>query len=221
MPRFTRIQVYQQMAETRIVPVFYHNDIEVCKGVLQACYQGGIRVFEFTNRGDYAHEIFSELNKFAAAHFPEMMLGIGTILDAATAALYIQLGADFIVQPLIKEDVATVCHRRKIAWIPGASSLTEISRAEELGAEIIKVFPGNVLGPEFVAALKGPMPWSSVIVTGGVEPEEENLRKWFSAGATSVGIGSQLFPKEMLKAKNFDAIREKVTDTMAIVSRLK
>src|SRR5215210_7994229 len=131
MARFTRIQVVQKITETRVVPVFYHPDIEICKGVLEACYQGGIRVFEFTNRGDFAHELFTELHTFAYDRYPDMILGAGTVFDAGTASLYIQLGANFIVSPVVKEDVAITCNRRKIAWVPGGATMTEISRAEE------------------------------------------------------------------------------------------
>lgn len=221
MARFTRIQVCLKIAETGLVPVFYHPDLETCKGVLEACYLGGIRVFEFTNRGDYAHELFAELNRYAEPRFPEMILGAGTVLDAPTAGLYIQLGANFIVQPVLKEDVATVCHRRKIAWVPAAATLTEISRAEELGAEIVKVFPGNVVGTSFVSSVKGPSPWSSLMVTGGVEPEEESLRSWFRAGVTCVGIGSQLFPKDLLARKDFEGLAKKIADVVALVDRIR
>lgn len=220
MARFTRIQVVQKMAETGVVPVFFHPDLEICKGVIEACYQGGIRVFEFTNRGDFAHELFAELNKFSASRYPDMMLGAGTVFDAGTASLYIQSGANFIVAPVIKEDVALTCNRRKIAWVPGCATMNEISRGEELGAELVKVFPGNVLGTEFVKSLQGPMPWSRVIVTGGVEPEEESLTTWFKAGVTAVGIGSQLFPKEVLAKKDFNAIAGKVAEVMDIVKKL-
>jgi 2-dehydro-3-deoxyphosphogluconate aldolase/(4S)-4-hydroxy-2-oxoglutarate aldolase len=221
MARFTRIEVVQKIAETGIVPVFYNSDIEICKGVLEACYQGGIRVFEFTNRGDYAHELFDELNKFVTARHNDMILGAGTVFDAGTASLYIQLGANFIVAPVIKEDVAITCNRRKIAWVPGCATMNEISRAEELGAEMVKIFPGNVVGPEFVKSLKGPMPWTSVIVTGGVEPEEESLRTWFSAGVTAVGIGSQLFPKELLAKKDFQTLAEKISTVMDHMKKVK
>jgi 2-dehydro-3-deoxyphosphogluconate aldolase/(4S)-4-hydroxy-2-oxoglutarate aldolase len=221
LARFTRIEVALKIAETGVIPVFFHPDIEVCKGVLEACYWGGIRVFEFTNRGDFAHELFADLNRFAAFRFPDLILGIGTVLDAGTASLYLQLGANFVVSPLLREEVALVCNRRKVAWIPGAGSVTEVSRGEELGAEFVKIFPGNVLGPGFVQGIKGPMPWTSLIVTGGVEPEENNLKNWFKAGVSSVGIGSQLFAKEHLQSKNFSAIQEKVTETMAIVARIK
>lgn len=221
MARFTRLQVALKMAETGLVPLFSHSDLAVSKQVLGACYRGGVRVFEMTNRGDFAHELFGELNKYAAVHFPEMILGAGTVVDAGTAALYLQLGANFIVTPLLKEEVALVCNRRKVAWVPGCATLTEISRAEELGAEVVKLFPGNVLGPAFVEALRGPMPWTSVLVTGGVAPEEENLKAWIKAGATCVGMGSQLFPKSMLAEGRFDELEEKVRHCVGVIRRAR
>ena len=222
MARFTRIQVALKMAETGIVPVFYHKDIEVAKLVVKACYDGGVRVFEFTNRGDFAHELFGELNKWAAQECPELMLGVGSIIDAGTASLYIQLGANFIVAPLINEEVAHTCNRRKVLWAPGCGSLTEISKAEELGAEIVKVFPGSsVGGPGFVSAVKGPCPWTSIMPTGGVEPTEENLTKWFKAGVTCVGMGSNLFPKEVIAAKDWSKITKLCSEALAIVANLK
>jgi 2-dehydro-3-deoxyphosphogluconate aldolase / (4S)-4-hydroxy-2-oxoglutarate aldolase len=158
MARFTRIQVALKMAETGMIPVFYHKDIEICKKVVKACYEGGVRVFEFTNRGDFAHEVFTELNKYAAKELPEMILGVGSIVEAGTTSLYIQLGANFIVSPVLNEDMAKVCNRRKISWSPGCGSVSEISKAEELGAEIVKIFPGSqVGGPKFVEAVKGPL----------------------------------------------------------------
>jgi 2-dehydro-3-deoxyphosphogluconate aldolase/(4S)-4-hydroxy-2-oxoglutarate aldolase len=222
MARFTRIQVALKMAETGMVPVFYHKDLEVCKNVLKACYDGGVRVFEFTNRGDYAHEIFSELNKYAEKELPEMMLGVGSIVDAGTASLYIQLGSNFIVSPVIKEEMAIVCNRRKILWSPGCGSLTEISRAEELGAEIVKIFPAEqVGGPKFVANIKGPCPWTSIMPTGGVEPTEENLSAWFKAGVTCVGMGSQLVTNEILETEDYKKLAIIVESTLSIIKRLK
>ena len=222
MARFTRIQVALKMAETGMVPVFYHKDVEVCKNVVKACYDGGVRVFEFTNRGDYAHEVFTILNKYVAKECPELMLGVGSIIDAGTTSLYIQLGADFIVSPVLKEEMAVVCNRRKIFWAPGCGSLTEISRAEELGAEVVKIFPAmQVGGPKFVANIKGPCPWTSIMPTGGVEPTRENLTEWFNAGVTCVGMGSQLFPKTDIENGNWAAISQKVADAMAIVQSVK
>ena len=185
MAKFSRIQVYNAMRETGMVPVFYHKDIEVCKAVLKACYDGGAQVFEFTNRGDFAHEVFAELNKWAIKELPKMILGVGSITEPATAAFYIQLGANFIVSPVFNPEMVKLCNRRKIAVSPGCGSLTEISAAEELGVEVVKIFPGmQVGGPEFVKAVLGPMPWTSIMPTGGVEPEEENLKKWVEAGGT-------------------------------------
>lgn len=221
MARFTRIQVAQAMKETGIVPVFYHADVEVCKQILKACYDGGVRVFEFVNRGDFAHEVFAELNKYAAKETPEMILGIGSVVDAPTTALYIQLGTNFVVSPILNAEMAKVCNRRKIAWSPGCGSLTEISYAEELGAEVVKIFPGSqVGGPSFVAAVMGPFKWSSIMPTGGVEPTEENLKQWFGAGVHCVGMGSKLFTKDAQGNYDYAALKTKVVETLAIAKKL-
>ncbi|MEQ8337018.1 MAG: bifunctional 4-hydroxy-2-oxoglutarate aldolase/2-dehydro-3-deoxy-phosphogluconate aldolase [Cyclobacteriaceae bacterium] len=222
MSRFTRIEVALAMKETGIVPVFYNKDLELCKKVLKACYDGGVKVFEFTNRGDYAHEVFGELNKWAAKEAPEMMLGVGSVVDAGTTSLYIQLGASFIVSPILNAEMAKVCNRRKIAWSPGCGSLTEIGYAEELGAEVVKIFPGTeVGGPSFVKAVKGPFPWTSIMPTGGVEPTEENLSAWFKAGVHCVGMGSQLVTKDILANNDWASLTEKVKNALAIVKKYK
>lgn len=222
MARFSRIEVAAKMKETGMIPVFYNQDIEVCKHVLQACYKGGVRVFEFVNRGDFAHEVFAELNKYAAKELPEMILGIGSLIDAPTTALYIQLGTNFVVSPLLNPEMAKVCNRRKIAWSPGCGSLTEISYAEELGAEVVKVFPGTqVGGPGFVKAVKGPMPWSSIMPTGGVTPTRENLTDWFQSGVHCVGMGSQLLTSEIIKNGKFDELAKNVADCMALIKDIR
>jgi 2-dehydro-3-deoxyphosphogluconate aldolase/(4S)-4-hydroxy-2-oxoglutarate aldolase len=222
MAKYTRIQVALKMQETGMVPVFYHSDITVCKNVLKACYDGGVRVFEFTNRGDYAHEIFAELNKYSIRELPGMILGIGSIIDAGTASLYIQLGTNFVVSPVLKKEMAKVCNRRKIFWSPGCGSLSEINYAEELGAEVVKIFPAEqVGGPKFVENIKGPCPWTSIMPTGGVEPTEENLAKWFKAGVICVGMGSQLITKDIIENNKFDVLTEKVKEALAIIRKLK
>ncbi len=222
MARFTRIQVALKMAEEGMIPVFFNSDPEVCKKVLEACYNGGIRLFEFTNRGEYAHVVFEQVNKFAAAQFPDMILGTGSVVDAPTAVLYVQLGSNFIVSPILNEEMASVLNRRKILWSPGCGSASEISRAESLGAEIVKIFPGSqVGGPKFVAAVKGPMPWTQIMPTGGVEPTEANLTEWFKAGAVCVGMGSQLIKSELIKAKDFRKIEQDVRDAVELVRRLR
>lgn len=222
MARFSRIEVALKMKETGMIPVFYHKDAEVCKKVVKACYDGGIRVFEFTNRGDFAHEVFNEINKWAIKECPEMIMGIGSVIDQGTASLYIQLGTNFIVSPLIDEDMAKVCNRRKIAWSPGCGSVTEINRAHELGAEVVKIFPGSsVGGPEFVKGVLGPMPYASIMPTGGVSPDEANLKGWFKAGVHCVGMGSQLFPKEVIESGNYSVITEKCSQALAIIKNLR
>ena len=222
MARFTRIDVALQMKSTGMVPVFYHNDIEVCKKIIKACYEGGIRVFEFTNRGDYAHEVFCELNKFAASETPEMILGVGSVIDVGTTSLYLQNGANFIVSPILNAEMAKVCNRRKVAWSPGCGSLTEISYAEELGAEVVKIFPGSqVGGPSFVKAVRGPFPWTSIMPTGGVEPTHDNLKGWFDAGVHCVGMGSKLFVKGPDGSFDYNALTQKVKDTLDIIKGLK
>lgn len=222
MASFPRFEVVQKMYETGMIPVFYNKDIEVCKKVLRAAYDGGARVFEFTNRGDFAHEVFSALNKYALEELPGLILGVGSLVDAGTTSLYMQLGSNFIVSPILNEDMAKVCNRRKILWCPGCGSVSEISKAEELGAEIVKIFPGlEVGGPEFVAAVKGPMPWTSLMPTGGVAPTEENLTEWFKAGVHCVGIGSKLITKDILSSGNFEKLRLDVGRVLEIIKKIR
>jgi 2-dehydro-3-deoxyphosphogluconate aldolase/(4S)-4-hydroxy-2-oxoglutarate aldolase len=217
MARFTRVDVILKIRESGIVPVFYHKDPEVCRNVVKSCFEGGIKVFEFTNRGDYAHELFSDINKWAEKEIPGMVMGAGSVVDAGTASLYIQLGANFIVSPILNSDMAKVCNRRKILWCPGCGSLTEINYAEELGAEIVKIFPGSSIGgPDFVKAVKGPCPWTSIMPTGGVEPTVENLREWFEAGVICVGIGSNLITKELVLKKDWKGLVKRVAAAVKI-----
>lgn len=221
MARYQRLEVANAMKNTGLVPLFYHPDISVGKQILQACHAGGAKAVEFTNRGDFAHEVFRDLNKYALQNLPGLMLGVGSVPDAATASLFIQLGANFVVTPSLREDVAVVCNRRKILWSPGCGSLSEIGRAEELGCEIVKLFPGGIYGPSFVKAIKGPQPWTNIMPTGGVAPTEENLSAWFGAGVTCVGMGSKLISKEIITDGKFDQLEQNVKDTLELISRLK
>ncbi|MDR1886902.1 MAG: bifunctional 4-hydroxy-2-oxoglutarate aldolase/2-dehydro-3-deoxy-phosphogluconate aldolase [Prevotellaceae bacterium] len=222
MARYTRIQVCQKIFDTGMLPIFYHRDAEVMKQALKACYDGGVRVFEFTNRGDFAHEVFARLEKWAAAECPDMILGVGTVVDAPTAALYIQCGANFVVGPSLNPDIFKVCNRRQIAYVPGCGSVSEIGYAQELGAEIVKIFPaGNVGGPSFVKNMKAPMPWTRIIVTGGVETTEENLSQWFKAGVDCVGIGSSLFPKEMVANGDWGKISGICENVLNIINKIR
>ena len=222
MARFTRTDVIVRIRETGIVPIFYHKDAETCRNVIKACYAGGLRVFEFTNRGDFAHEVFSELNKWAEKEVPDMITGVGSVVDAGTTSLYIQLGANFIVSPILNAEMARVCNRRKILWAPGCGSVSEISYAEELGADIIKIFPGSsVGGPDFIKSVKGPCPWTSLMPTGGVEPTIENLKEWFDAGAPCVGMGSNLITKDIIAKKDWNGLSEKIATTLKIVQTIR
>lgn len=221
MAQFTRLEVVAMMKDNGMVPLFYHPDIELGKKVLKACYQGGSRLMEFTARGDFAYEVFLELNKFANKVLPGMMLGVGSITDAGAASLFMQMGANFIVTPSFREDIAMVCNRRKILWSPGCGSLTEINRAEELGCEIVKLFPGSTYGPEFVKAIKGPQPWTSVMPTGGVSTDEQNLKAWFDAGVTCVGMGSNLISKDILANEDYEKLQTKVSETLALIKRIR
>lgn len=221
MAKYSKLEVIQTMKDTGIVPVFYHKDLQVAKNVLKACYEGGIRLFEFTNRGDFAQEVFGELVKYANAELPGMIVGIGSIVDPGTAAMYIQLGANFVVGPLFNPAVAPVCNRRLIPYCPGCGSVTEVGMAQEAGCDVCKVFPGDVLGPAFVKGLRAPMPWSQIMVTGGVKPTKENLEGWFKAGVTSVGMGSNLFPKDMIAAGEWDKISALCRSAIEIVKEVK
>ncbi len=221
MARFSRIQVAQKMADQGMVPLFYHPDVELGKEILRACYAGGARLLEFTNRGDYAHEVFSALNRFCEKELPEMIMGVGSVTDAGAASLYLQLGANFVVTPVLREDIAVVCNRKKVLWSPGCGSLTEIARAEELGCEIVKLFPGGTYGPGFVKAIKGPQPWTSVMPTGGVSPTAENLKAWFDAGVTCVGMGSKLISRDVINNSAFHQLEQTVRETLTLIQKLK
>jgi len=221
MAKYSRIEVAQVMQETGMVPLFYHSDVELGKKVLKACFDGGARLLEFTARGDFAFEVFSELNKYALSNLPGMILGVGSITDAAAASLFMQMGANFMVTPSLREDIALICNRRKVMYAPGCGSLTEINRAEELGVEIIKLFPGSTYGPDFVKAIKGPQPWTSIMPTGGVSTDADNLKSWFNAGVTCVGMGSKLISKEVLANQDFDGLQKSVSETLQLIKNIR
>ena len=221
MAQYSRIEVANAMKETGMIPLFFNNDIELSKQVLKACYDGGARLLEFTARGDFAHEVFGALVKYAVKELPGMILGVGSVTDAAAASLYMALGANFVVTPVFREDIAIACNRRKVLWSPGCGTLTEIARAEELGCEIVKLFPGDIYGPQFVKGAKGPQPWTSIMPTGGVAPTEENLSAWFNAGVTCVGMGSKLISKEIIANKDFAKLTADVKAALDIVKKVR
>lgn len=221
MANYTRIEIATVMKDTGLVPLFYNSDLELSKKVLKAVYDGGARLLEFTARGDFAHEVFGELNKFAITELPGLIMGVGSVTDAASASRFMALGANFIVTPVLREDIAVVCNRRKVLWSPGCGSLTEICRAEELGCEIVKLFPGGIYGPGFVKAIKGPQPWTSIMPTGGVSPTKENLEGWFNAGVTCVGMGSKLIAKNADGNYDLDKIESDTRNALDIIKSLR
>lgn len=218
MARFDKMAVVAKMDAAPMVPVFYNKDVAVACAVVKACYEGGVRCFEFTNRGDFAHEVFAEVVKFAARECPEMAVGVGSVVEPGTASLYMQLGACFVVGPLFNPEVARVCNRRQVPYIPGCGSVSEVGAAQEAGCEVCKVFPGDVLGPKFVKGLKAPMPWSRLMVTGGVEPTLDNLSSWKSAGADYVGMGSKLFPADRVAAADWAYISAKCAEALGYLA---
>ena len=217
-----RMAVLNALMQQSIIPVFYDPDAEVCRSVIQACADGGAKCIEFTNRGDFAAHVFLDLARHFAKADPSVILGVGSIVDAPTAGLYIASGARFVVGPLLNAEVARLCNRRGVPYSPGCGSATEIGDAQELGCEIVKVFPGaSVGGPDFVRSVMAPMPWTRIMPTGGVEPVEESLRKWFSAGIVACGIGSNLITRDLLKARDYAGIERKVRETIELAARIK
>ena len=221
MAKYDKLTVLNKMCRTALVPVFCNNNADTVCRVVKACFDGGVEVFEFTNRSEAAHEVFREVVSRVRRECPGLSLGAGSVVDEATAALYIQLGADFVVSPLFNPDVAKLCNRRGIPYIAGCASVTEIGIAQEAGCEIVKVFPGEVLGPAFVKSVLAPMPWTRIMVTGGVQPDEASLSAWLSAGASCVGMGSKLFPKDRIEAGDWEYITGKCRQCVDIIKKLK
>lgn len=221
MAQYSRLEVVKVMQETGVVPLFFESDLAIAKKVLKSCYDGGARLLEFTSRGDFAFEVFNELIKYSIDELPGMILGVGSVTDAAAASLYMQMGANFIVTPVFREDIAIACNRRKVLWSPGCGSLTEIAKAEELGCEIVKLFPGSIYGPEFVKAIKGPQPWTSIMPTGGVSPTKESLEKWFNSGVACVGMGSKLIMKNDSGNYDFEGIESTTKQVVKWIKDLR
>lgn len=217
-----RLAVLSAMIDQGVIPVFYHPDVEVCKNVIQACANGGAKCIEFTNRGDFAWQVFMEVTQYFRKADPSVIMGAGSIVDPEIAGLYIANGANFVVGPTLNPDVAKLCNRHCLPYSPGCGSATEVMQAQELGVEIVKVFPGSsVGGPEFVSNIRGPMPWTKLMPTGGVDPTEESLAKWFKAGIVACGIGSKMITKELLAAKDYAGIEKKVAETLALAKKVR
>lgn len=222
MARFKRMKVLNTMLDAGVVPIFYHPDVEVATNVVKACVAGGAPVLEFTNRGDRAIHVFHALIEFLAKEAPDAILGVGSVIDPGTAAMYINEGANFVVSPSLSADVAKICNRRKVAYIPGCGTESEISQAEEYGAEIVKIFPANTMGgTEFVKAVLAPCPWHSLLPAGGVEATRENLEAWFKAGVACVGMGSNLLRKDLIAKGDYDGISKLVAQVIAWIKEIR
>lgn len=221
MAKYSRLEVLNGITDSGLIPIFYHQDVQVAQQIMDACAAGGATVIEFTNRGDEAWRLFIKLLAYRRISQLGLMIGAGSIVDTATAALYIDGGADFIVGPMFNRKIAELCNRRKVAYIPGCGTLTEISNAEAAGVELVKVFPGDVLGSRFIKAVHGPQPWTNMVVTGGVEPEEANIKEWFEAGATAVGIGSKLVRRDWLAEGQYDKIAETISQILEWIGQYK
>jgi len=222
MAQFDRITVYNVMLADGLIPLFYNKDIDKTKKVAEALAKGGSRVLEFTNRGDLAVEVFTDLIKFSMKEYPDLIIGVGSVIDAPTAALYIAKGANFIVGPSFNKETALLCNKRKVAYIPGAATVNEISMAEEYGAEIVKIFPGSTVGgPGFVKNILGPMPWSKLMPTGGVTTEESNIKAWFDAGVVCIGMGSNLVSSKLVSEEKYDEIASLTSEVLKIIKNIR
>ncbi|MHB8280221.1 MAG: bifunctional 4-hydroxy-2-oxoglutarate aldolase/2-dehydro-3-deoxy-phosphogluconate aldolase [Candidatus Humimicrobiaceae bacterium] len=222
MARFERLKVYNTIFEDGMIPLFFNKDKKEAKGITDALVKGGSRLLEFTNRGEGALDVFSYLVNIAPEFFPSLIIGAGTIIDAPTAALFIAHGADFIVGPSFDEEIARLCNKRRIPYIPGAATINEIIRAEEFGTELIKIFPGETIGgPKFIEALKGPCPRTKVMPTGGVTTDEENIKAWFKSGVSCIGMGSQLVSKKSVSEKNYSLITDSTKKILNLIKALR
>lgn len=220
--RHDRLTVLKALEAQGVAPVFYHADPEVCLNVIRACSRGGAKAIEFTNRGDFAVDLFGDIARELQKTDPDIILGIGSVVDAGTASLYLNRGARFIVSPCLVEDVAKVCNRRMTAYFPGCGSVTEIGQAHELGCEIVKLFPGaSVGGADFVKAVLGPMPWTKIMPTGGVDPDEASIAKWFGSGIVAAGMGSKLITDAAVKSGDWAGIEAQVKATVAAIAAFR
>ncbi len=222
MARFMRLDVINTMLDLGLVPLFYNGQVETAVEIVSAIARGGGRVVEFTNRGEMAYPVFTELVKHFAQANPSVILGVGSVMDAPTAALYLATGANFIVGPSHNPEISRLCNRRKIAYLPGCATETEIANAEEAGAEICKIFPGESAGgPGFISAVLAPCPWHRLLPTGGVDATEASLGEWIKAGAAAVGMGSKLITAQSVKARDFDSITSKVAQCLGWVKKAR
>jgi 2-dehydro-3-deoxyphosphogluconate aldolase/(4S)-4-hydroxy-2-oxoglutarate aldolase len=216
-----KIEVLRKIREIRLMPLFYHQDSGTATGIMKAVFEGGLGLLEFTNRGSNAMPVFERLVRFKNEFYPGDLLGIGSIVDASTASRYIQAGADFVVSPLLNRELMETCAEHEVLHIPGCSTLTEIHQAELWGAELVKVFPAAQLGgPSYIKAIKGPCPWLSIVVTGGVKASKEDLKAWHEAGVEGFGLGSDLISGKLISSGDYTGLTGKVQELVHFVRTL-
>jgi 2-dehydro-3-deoxyphosphogluconate aldolase / (4S)-4-hydroxy-2-oxoglutarate aldolase len=216
----SKAHIRKSLNEQGVIPLFTHESIDDALAIVDASYRGGMRVLEFTNRKSNSFEVFSSLIK-QRERFPDLLIGIGTVMDANTTKKFIDAGAGFIISPMLNPEMGKVCAQNNMHWIPGCATITEVATARDLGAEVIKVFPGSVVGPGFVSAVLSVIADLKLMITGGVEPTETNLTSWFKAGAMAVGLGSQLFTKDILDKKDWNQLQKNVADAIALIQQVK
>lgn len=217
---FSKSQIISTLKATGVAPMFYHGDTDVARSIVDVSYEGGVRAIEFTNRGPNAFEVFKDLLKYSEK-YNGLIIGIGTILDAKTTEKYIKAGAQFIVSPILRPEMADVCNKHDRLWIPGAATITELVNAKLLGADIIKIFPASILGPGFVSSVLPVVPDLQLMATGGIEPTYQSLSAWFNAGIVCAGLGSQLITKDILAKKDWHTLKHKVNDAITIVRQIR
>ncbi len=221
MGKNSRQAVQQSIIDQGIVPVFNHDNLATALRVVKACYKGGMRVFEWTNRGHRAVELFPKLIKTIRQDCPDLHLGVGSIVDDKTAVRYIGFGADFLVSPILDPDLSAIAREHKMLWIPGCGTATEIHQAQKWGAGLVKVFPGDVLGPGFVKSVLAPMPWSMIMPTAGVTTDRDNLSSWFAAGVKCVGIGSKLLTPQLIKEGAELKLQKQIEALLGLVREIR
>jgi len=216
-----KTEILQLIQEQGVMPLFFYKDVQVSIEVLRALYAAGIRAMEYTNRGEAALKNFKEMRKVCDTELKGMYLGVGTIKNATAARAFIDAGTDYLVSPGLVEDAAQLAESINMLWIPGCMTPTEIIKAEVLGAKMIKLFPGNILGPSFLNAIKELFPNLLFLPTGGVEVEKENLTGWFKSGVAAVGMGSKLITKTLLENRDYEGIRSATLKTLQLIKEAR
>jgi len=218
MAVYGKADVLATIRRDGLVPVFYHSDVDVAREVARRLVSGGLSTIEFTNRGDGAIEVLADLLRWARTELPELIVGVGSVVEAATAGQVIDLGANFVFAPALSAEVAATCNGRNIPYVPGCGTLTEIQTAYRLGCDFVKLFPaGSIGGPSFLSAIRAPCPWVQAVPTGGVEPTVDSMKAWFDAGAPAVGMGSKLLPGDLIRSNDWDGLEARVGAAVAAV----